>query len=301
MKLSVVVTIVDGGTALERCLHALTEQDRPPAMEVLVPYDRSRDEVAILAERFGGVRFLAMGVVRTERPLRSAAGQHELFDRRRAAGLAAATGDVIAIVEDRGVPRSDWARSVVAAHRDPAAVIGGAVENGRPNLLNRAVYYCDFGRYQLPVPEGRAPYVTDVNVAYKRSALDSTAPLWRERYHETTVHWELERRGEELRLTPTMVVDQQRDGLTLGGLVRERFWWGRLFAWTRVRHVGRGRRWVYVVMTPLLPAVMMARLVTGRIVRRREVGRLLLAGPVVAILLIAWAAGEAVGYLTGRP
>ena len=39
--LSVIVTIVDGGEALERRLEALDRQDNPPGLEIIVPYDKS--------------------------------------------------------------------------------------------------------------------------------------------------------------------------------------------------------------------------------------------------------------------
>ena len=109
-SLSVIVTVVDGGDALRRCLLALMRQRLAPPMDIVVPYDASISAtVMALRPEFPGVRFLGLGRIDTERPLHSAAGQHELFDRRRAAGLAAARGDLVAMLEDRGAPGPDWA------------------------------------------------------------------------------------------------------------------------------------------------------------------------------------------------
>jgi hypothetical protein len=188
-RLSVVVTIVDGAPALTDCLEALARQELAPPVEVIVPYDDSVSGIGEVRDRFGSVRFLPMGRIETSRPPESPAGQHELYDRRRSAGLLAATGEVVCILEDRGVPDPDWAAEVARLHEDlPHAVIGGAVECGVDAALNWAVYFCDFGRYQLPLEAGRRPYVTDVNISYKRKALESVRELWRDRYHETTVH-----------------------------------------------------------------------------------------------------------------
>ena len=148
--LSIVVTIVDGGEVLRRFLDALTHQEDAPTMEIIVPFDASVAETANFQDEFPTVHFLDLGVIPTERPIRSAAGQHELYDRRRAAGLAATRGELVAILEDRGAPRSNWARSVVRLHQQPYAVIGGAIEPARGDLLNWAFYVCDFGRYGLP-------------------------------------------------------------------------------------------------------------------------------------------------------
>ena len=82
-RLSVVLTIVDGGEALAECLSALTTQLAPPPLDVIVPYDDSVEGIDALAKAFPGVRFLAMGRVPTERPVRTPGGQHELFDRVR--------------------------------------------------------------------------------------------------------------------------------------------------------------------------------------------------------------------------
>src|SRR5262245_36869929 len=101
MRLSVVVTIVDAGDALERCLTALQRQQGSIELDVIVPWDETVAEVASITARFPAFRFPAMGAVSTARPSQSAAGQHELFDRRRATGLRAASGQLVAIVEDR--------------------------------------------------------------------------------------------------------------------------------------------------------------------------------------------------------
>lgn len=302
MILSVVVTIVDGGETLSRCLAALARQEDGPPLEVIIPYDDSVPEMAGIIARYPGFHFLPLGTVPTQRARMGPAGQHELFDRRRAAGLAQARGELVAIVEDRGVPRPDWSRNVVAAHAAmPHAVIGGAIENGRDRLLNWAVYFCDFGRYQLPFEPGPREYVSDVDICYKRRALEATRELWRDRYHETTVHWALLRAGETLYLTDRFAVDQMRDHLTLGRLLGERVGWGRLFAYTRARETGPGRRLALAVMAPLLPAVLFLRLARHQWQKRRTLGKFVAAAPVVVLLLMAWSLGEMIGYLTGRP
>jgi hypothetical protein len=270
-------------------------------MEIIVPWDDSLEGMAGQAAPYPQVRFLPLGTLTTEKPKLSPAGQHELFDRRRAAGLSAATGELVAILEDRSVPRRDWARRAASAHESaPYNVIGGAIENGLDRLLNWAVYYCDFGRYQLPFFPGPRSYVSDVNVCYKRAALDRTRTLWASGYHETTVHWAMRRAGEVLWLDPSMVVDQVREDLTLAGLLRERVAWGRLFAFTRARESSLGRRLLHSLVTPALPFLLYWRLLRDQLGKRVTVGRFVTATPAVFLLLVAWSLGELAGYLTGR-
>lgn len=302
MLLSVVVTVVDGGETLVRCLAALARQVNPPTLEIIVPYDESVPGMAPVVAKFPTFHFLPIGQVDTRRPKDGPAGQHELFDRRRSAGLARARGQLVAIVEDRGVPRPDWARTLVEEHEKlPYAVVGGGVENGRDRTLNWAVYFCDFGRYQLPFQAGPREYVTDVNIGYKRRALDQTRELWKDRYHETTVHWALIRAGETLYLSDRFAVDQMRDNLSVGRLVGERVGWGRLFAYTRAREIGVVKRWLLAATAPLLPLVLFYRLARHQAAKRRTLGKFVTASPAVFLLLATWSLGEMIGYLTGKP
>ena len=302
LQISVVVTIVDGGAALERCLAGLAAQVDAPALEVIVPWDESVADIERMKARYPGFRFPPMGNVQPKRPLQTPAGQHELFDRRRTAGLSVASGDLVAIIEDRGVPRPDWARQFAALHATlEHEVIGGAVENGRDAPLNWAVYYCDFSRYQLPFAGGARDYVTDVNICYRRSALEATRELWEERYHETTVNWALRRAGQELYLAPESVVDEFRDNLSVRRLLRERYEWGRLFAYTRARENAFGKRVVWSLMTPVLPLLLFSRIARRQLTDAHSRSRFLRVAPTVLLLLMCWSAGELAGYITGEP
>jgi hypothetical protein len=302
MQLSVVVTVVDGGPTLERCLTALAGQQGGPALDVIVPYDDSINGMATIVAKFPAFRFLPMGTLETQRPKFGPAGQHELFDRRRSAGLALAQGELVAIVEDRGVPRPDWSERLQEQHEKMShAVIGGGVDNGRDRVLNWAVYFCDFGRYQPPYEAGPREYVTDVNIGYKHRALEQTRELWKNRYHETTVHWALIKAGETLYLSDQFTVDQMRDDLTVGRLMGERIGWGRLFAYTRAREIGVGKRLVLAALAPVLPLLLFFRLTRHQVAKKRTLGKFVVASPLVALLLAGWSLGEMIGYLTGKP
>jgi GT2 family glycosyltransferase len=301
MRLSVIVTIVDGGSALERCLQSLANQHDAPELDIIVPYDDSVPGIPELALRFPAIEFLSLGRVDPARGPATAAGQHELYDLRRAAGLAAATGGIVAILEDRGVPHPNWARTMAEVHeRLPHAVIGGAIENGQDAPLNWAVYFCDFGRYHLPFEAGARRWVSDVNIGYKRRALDLTRELWHVRYHETTVHWALMRAGETLYLTPDLIVYQMRGSLRLSSLMAERFAWGRLFAYTRARESTTAKRMAFAMLAPFLPALLFVRHAMLQTSKSTAV-KFVRASPLVFVLLVAWSLGEALGYVTGEP
>jgi hypothetical protein len=298
-ELSIVVAIIAGGArAMTNCLTALEASVRAQGAECIVPYDDRLDGVADLSVRFPWVRFIdARAQVDA-----SHFGEHsrEHHDILRAIGLRQAQGKIVALLEDHAAPSPGWCDAILEAHRGPEAAIGGAVENGVDRLLNWAVYLCDFGRYQNPVPTGPAEFLSDSNVSYKRQALAQVKDKWHDAFHETAVNWELRHRGEQLRLDPRMVVYQTRQGLRLGAALRERYVWGRSFAGTRAKDMPMGRRGVFAGLSFLLPAVLTLRVARQAFSKGRHLNRVALALPLVVLLETIWSVGELVGYVTGQ-
>ena len=144
-ELSVVVIVVDGLAAVRECLQSLTCQDGSPGLEILVPLDDTLTDLRVLEEEFPAVVFPHIGAVAAAYSLANAAGQHELIDMRRTRGLELA---LVALLEDRGVPRPDWARRMIEAHHDDWVGVGGGVENGVPLPLNEAVFLIDFAHFE---------------------------------------------------------------------------------------------------------------------------------------------------------
>lgn len=299
--MSVVITVVDGGDVLRRFLDAMLGQIAAPTMELLLPFDATAPAIGRLQADYPRVRFIDMGAVPTVRPVSTAAGQHELYDRRRAAGLHQARGTLIAILEDRAPPRSDWAATMTRLHAAlPHGAIGGAIECAPADLLNWAFWACDFSRYGLPFESGPRAWISDVNVCYKRRCLDMTRDIWNERFNEAKVHWTLTERGETLYLTSEAVVDYRTPYRSLSGVLPERFHWGRLFGCVRARHVTLLRRLAFILTGPVIPFVLFVR--HGREQRSLgNQGRFRAAARFMLPMLVAWTSGEVWGYVTRRP
>ena len=308
--LSVVAAVVSDTTGppnadhLEPCLAALIVQRNAPPMEILVPYLPSTAGISALRERYPEARFIE---VRDLRMYAGASGSREHHDELRARGMAEARGSVIALIEDHGIAAEDWAAQIVESHRETsihgaprAAAVGGAIENGIDRPLNWAVYFCDFLRYQLPLPKGDSPIASDANVSYKRAALESVASVWAEVFHESSVNSALRARGERIALDPGEVVYQHRQGLTVGLALRERFVWGRSYAATRGALAAAPQRLFWSVFAPALPALMLARMTVMAWKKRQTFGAFLRAFPLTAALIVSWSCGEFTGYLTRK-
>jgi hypothetical protein len=279
------------------CLAALDRQSDAPTMEIIVPHPPAVAGIDALRRQHPGVRFLEVTNLR-QYPARRYSREHhgELISR----GFALARGSLVALIEDHDVVAPDWSAHMLEAHRRPLAGVGGAIENGIGRPLNWAVYFCDFLRYQTPLPEGESARASDANVTYKRAALESIRPVWQQEYHEASVNSVLIARGEKIAFAPGAVAYQHRQGLRLGVALKERFVWGRSFGAWRCGQASTARRIFWTVFAPTLPVLLVGRMTVMAAKKRRTMGAFLKALPLTAVLVAGWAAGEMVGYITGR-
>ena len=127
--LSVIITTVGGKPFLQKCLIRLVSQTAGRDIEVIVPYDSTAREIAELKNIFSQVLFVDMGVVKTEGRPGTQQAAHEMFDRRTAAGLNAARGEILALLQDYGSPDPSWCDQLLEAHRLPYDVIGPRPSN----------------------------------------------------------------------------------------------------------------------------------------------------------------------------
>lgn len=279
---------------LEGCLEALIRQQDPPTMEIIVPHHNDVDGIEGLSRRFPTIVFLPVaGVSIADR----SGGGREHHDVLRAHGLKIATGEVIALLEDYARPDPTWSASIVKAHRHRWAAIGGAIENGIDRALNWAVYFCDFGKYQNPLPAGAAAFASDINTAYKREALEKIRHLWTDSFREIVVNGALISSGEGVALDPEIVVHHHRTDLRFSSALRERFIWGRSYAITRSAIISDGRRYLHAALAPALPILLLARMARTTRTRGRHFPAFIRAWPHLVPLLIFWSVGEMVGYI----
>jgi Glycosyl transferase family 2 len=302
--LSVVVVIVSDTITprakvfhLRSCLDALAHQTNPPSMEIIVPYHEDVDEMEDLVGTHPDVTFIRATSVSIASRKGSGREHHDVL---RACGLRAARGEIIALLEDHARPDANWSANVVAAHRQNCAAVGGAIENGIDRTLNWAVYYCDFGKYQNPLPPGESSFASDANTSYKRQALETVRPIWQASFSEVVVNGALIARGEKVILRPEVVIYQNRRDLDFVFALRERFSWGRSYAASRSALLSEARRLVYSILSLGLPIVLLLRMGLTAWKRRAHFTKFVGALPIIVVLLISWSLGESVGYIVAH-
>ena len=287
--LSIIVVAYQSASTIGRCLEALVPQIGD-AVEVLVVDSGTDDTAAIVARRFPEVRLVKLDT------------QHSPGAARNV-GIAAARGELIGFVDSDCIASPDWAARVLAAHRDPAPVIGGVIDLAPPRTtLGTALYVCEFNQWLPGAPPGPMRDIPTCCFSLKRRAVEQHGAFRAEGYSsDTAFNWKLARAGEPPLLDPSIRVAQMMTP-TLAAFVRKQLMHGRAFARMRVEEerFSTARRLAFAALSPVLPLVLGLRLV--RRVRERGQAGLPLArsAPLVFLGLCLWSAGELAGYLRPR-
>ncbi len=286
LQLSIVVASLRSTGDLRRCLATLTTQARGKSVEIIVAdccHDGSLEELKAI---YPDVLFMSF-VEATSLPV------------LLGASIARSTGQVIALTDSTCVIDNEWVDSILEAHNSPALVIGGAVEAGEcRTLVDWAAYFCDYAQFMRPFEEGAAHEVPGNNVSFKRGALERGRQFVKHGFWKT--HWcrNLQREGERLVLTPSVVIHNGKS-YSLLPFLRRRFNHGRCFAGMRNAQIPFPRRVFYLAASPLLPLVFLVRIAKRVVPKNRYIKELLFASPLILLATTSWSLGEFCGYLRG--
>ena len=217
----------------------------------------------------------------------------------RAAAVRQTTAPIVALTESHAFPVPEWAESLIAAHREPWAVVGPSMRNANPaTMISWANLLLDYGPW-VEHRGGEAGDVPGHNSAYKREILLGCGPELEALMEiETILHWELHRKGHRFCVEPRATIYHVNVSLPSVWLA-ERWHAGRVFAASRARGWSWARRLLFAAGSPLIPLIRTRRIV-GQI-RRAGLGRRLLPRvlPALVTSLVVSAAGEMIGYAAG--
>lgn len=213
-------------------------------------------------------------------------------------GMQRSSRDVVALTTAHFTPGPDWVPAIRRSHsRLDSPAIGGPIDPPRGGgLVDWATYFMRYSAYARCDREEAREDLAGDNASYKRAAVLAHPDLLRDGFWEQEFHRRFRRAGRTLTLVPDMRV-RQRTSFGFRRFLRQRFEHGRRFGRTRLAGRGAGARAVHVLGSPLVPAILLAR-IAGRVVRGgRDLGPFVAALPVLACFVLAWAAGEGAGYL----
>ena len=278
---SVIVVTAELPGELRRCLAAIVPQ-----------LDAASDEIIVAdGSSLGLVREGTAGT-HGEPAIRVLHRPHTSLEVMRDAAVRLSTGDIVLFTEAHMEPAPDWVDRLTAAHlaAPHAAVIGGSIAPG-PRLTSRgrALFTCEYAMVSAPLPDGGIAAVSAANVSYKRTSVAAPpAPYqWDAMLHHR--HAQPTLRACDARV-------QFVDGYTNRSALAMRFAYGRAFA--ARRPFTWPRRALYAAGCACLPVLALMR--ARRRPRPQGMPRTTVGELVwVVALLVAWAAGEAVGYVAG--
>jgi O-antigen biosynthesis protein len=198
-RISVVVCSYNGAATIGQTLAEL-EQLNYPDYEVIVVDDGSTDETAIIAAKH------KVRLIRTANNGLSSA---------RNVGLYAATGEVIAYIDDDAYPDPDWLKYLAAAfaRSDHAGVGGPNLAPAGDGMLADCVANAPGGPVHVLLSDEIAEHVPGVNMAYRRDrllAVHGFDPRFRVAGDDVDLCWCLQERGWTLGFAPAAVVWHHR-------------------------------------------------------------------------------------------
>jgi O-antigen biosynthesis protein len=198
-RVSVVVCSHNGARTISDCLEGLRRVNYPD-FEVIVVDDGSTDDTAAIARQFG------TRVIQT--PNRG-------LSNARNTGLAAATGEVVAYLDDDAWPDPDWLLHLVTAlSADGCAGAGG------PNLppagdgaIADCVANAPGGPSHVLLSDHIAEHVPGCNLALWKARLQEIGgfdPQFRVAGDDVDIGWRLQQQGWQLAFAPAAVVWHHR-------------------------------------------------------------------------------------------
>ena len=198
-RVSVIVCTYNGSRTIRDCLDGLANLHYPN-FEIIVVDDGSTDDTAAVAGEYD------VRLIRQENQGLAAA---------RNAGLEAASGEIVAYVDDDAYPDPYWLHYLV-----DALLTSTHVAVGGPNLppsgdgaVAECVANAPGGPTHVLLSDREAEHIPGCNMAFRREALRAIGgfdPQFRVAGDDVDVCWQLQKRGWTLGFSPAAVVWHHR-------------------------------------------------------------------------------------------
>jgi glycosyltransferase involved in cell wall biosynthesis len=287
VKLSVVIASLYDETSLQKCLDSILV-DKNEESEIIVVDCCLKNKATEFVEKYPEVNFINF-TEKTSLPIL-------LSD-----GIGQAKGEIIAITDSSCVVADDWISSILEAHRtEESTVIGGSVEmkEDSRNLTDWAAYFCDYGQFMSPAPQGIVEVVPGNNLSIKSWALAKGTEFVENEFWKTLWCRALQSEGIELFSEPLISVQLQKQYKLIPFLFR-RFHQGRCFAAMRMEKEKVAKRFFFSMGSIILPFLFLFRTIVPILNKKRFLGKLVLSLPLIFLSVTFWSVGEMIGFLIG--
>jgi GT2 family glycosyltransferase len=198
-RISVIVCSYNGARTLRECLDGLVALDYSD-YEVIVVNDGSTDDTPTIAQDY---------------PVRLINQPNKGLSAARNVGLDAATGDIVAYIDDDAFPHRYWLRYLAAAFNRSAHVGIGGPNLAPPGdgLVAECVAAAPGNPLHVLLSDEVAEHIPGCNMAYRKEALLAIGgfdPRFRAAGDDVDLCWRLQNRGWTIGFCPSAMVWHHR-------------------------------------------------------------------------------------------
>lgn len=213
-------------------------------------------------------------------------------------GILRARGMRVALTTAQFVPDPKWLERLQLADLNRWVGAGGAIDNDpAASARNWAIFFLRYSAFAPPLRAGETDEIAADNAVYDRAAILEHPDLLQEGFWEPSFHRRFRAAGRKLALDPDMVV-VHHGTVSARSFARQRYLHGRAYGVERAERASLGRNLLLMLSSPLVPPLLLARIVS-RIARRPCYrGKLVAAFPWLVRFTLAWAMGETGGYVS---
>jgi hypothetical protein len=212
-------------------------------------------------------------------------------------GILAARGERIGTTTAHCIPAADWVDALVAADLEMTPVLAGTIENDpAADAKGRAIFLQRYAAFAPPQQRHEVHDPAADNALYRRSDLLRHIDLLKRGFWEPSFHKQFRAEGSRFALDPRLRVIH-RNRYSAYQYMCQRVAHGREFGFTRASAHPFSHRLVLVLLAPGVFPLMLSRILRralGKPGLRRQLATAWLWLP---WFILAWAAGEASGYL----
>ncbi len=219
-----------------------------------------------------------------------------LVPRLWSEGINRATGQAVALTTTQFVPDDRWLDRLNAVDLDRWAGVGGAIDNDpQASALNWAIFFLRYSAFAPPLPAGETDEIAADNAVYDREAILQHSDLLDEGFWEPSFHRRFRAAGRKIAIDPGMIVVHY--GSVRGeSFAHQRRLHGRAYGIERAERGSFARNVFLLLSSPLVPLLLLVRIVSRIAKKPAYRGKLLAAFPWLVQFTLAWAGGEAGGY-----
>jgi len=198
-KISVVVCTYNGSHTIHNCFESLLKLDYPD-FEVIVVNDGSTDKTEAIAREYG---------------FRLISTENRGLSNARNTGLEAATGEIVAYIDDDAFPDQDWLKYLAATFlaTDCAGVGGPNIPPPNDGKIADCIANAPGGPMHVLVSDKEAEHIPGCNMSFRKDclkAIEGFDPQYRAAGDDVDLCWRIQECGWWLAFAPAAVVWHHR-------------------------------------------------------------------------------------------